>query len=127
MRFEFRASMLLFFVAILVRGVAPRSRWLLYTALIYWLHREVRKAGCHFGGRMESGMHVNRSLSWPLFSPQNFWFSPFILGLMLCDLETTFAQELKAVLACRRIKTRVLLWGLRLLLAYGWFSCSTLW
>lgn len=38
LRLEFRASMIVFFVAVVLKAVPPRSRWLLYGALIFWFH-----------------------------------------------------------------------------------------
>jgi peptidoglycan/LPS O-acetylase OafA/YrhL len=38
LRLEFRASMIVFFVAVVLKAVPPKSRWLIYGALIWWFH-----------------------------------------------------------------------------------------
>lgn len=48
----------------------------------------------------------------------------FILGLVLCDLETTFAPAIQHALSSDRPAIRGGLWAVRALLAYAWVAAS---
>ena len=49
---------------------------------------------------------------------------PFILGMVLCDVEHTFSTAITAVLTSEKWQAVSCLWTLRLLIAYGWFAAS---
>ena len=94
LRLEFRASFIIFLLAVVVKAVPPKSRWLLYASAIWFYNNE------------------------------NYFYLLFVLGMLLCDLEQTYAPLIKRLLASKHYGVVGGLWCLRLALGYAWMAAS---